>query len=58
MAETSAHTNGSGPQETILQTDKKRETAGRIAADIARSLAIYTHASRDAFIIGLKIEKV
>ena len=34
------------------KTHKKRETIGRIAAGIAHSLAIYTHTSRDAFILG------
>ena len=51
MAEFSARTNRTG-------TDKKRETVGGIATGIARSLAIYTHASRDAFILGLKMEMV
>ena len=37
---------------------RNEKTAGRIAAGIARSLAIYTHASRDAFVLGLKMEKV
>ena len=45
-------TNGTDSPEMILQNDKKKETVGRIAAGIACSLAIYTHASRDAFIFG------
>ena len=58
MADFSARTNGTAPGNDTVNRQEKRETAGGIAAGITRSLAIYTHASRDAFILGLKMEKV
>ena len=49
---------GRWPTQGKSVPEKKRETVGRIAADIACSLVSYTHAFRDAFIIGLRMEKV
>ena len=52
-----AHGRGR-PSRNDTVNQQETRNSWKNAAGIARSLAIYTHASRDAIILGLKMEKV